>query len=497
MTVVVVLACTAAAALATLRWLRIAQREHYLSGSVTRFALRWWLATPLGTVLAVAAGVATVATIWWIPAALVVAAVEGFGPPGLRLKGSSSSLAWTDRARRLAIAMGVVIGGGIVIGLLVHPVVTAAVCLLLPAGVDLGLAVMKPVEVKLGASWVNRAAATLRSSGATVVAITGSYGKTSTKGYVAHLLGGVRTVLASPASFNNRMGLARAINENLTGTVDVFVAEMGTYGPGEIADLCTWITPQVGVITAIGPVHLERFGNEERIVEAKAEILARAETAVINTDDTRLAALADREAARLRVIRAGSGEAADVQVQPDGTVLVSGQTIGRAPATVHPTNLACAVGVVAALGIEPAEVADRLATVPEPAHRRTLATGTSGVRIIDDTFNSNPAGASAALAMLQELDVTGRRVVVTPGMVELGSRQKGENRHFGEAAARIADVVIIVGRTNRRALVEGAAHGPGGVMTMSTREEAVGWVKANLGPEDAVLYENDLPDHYP
>src|SRR6202035_5977429 len=95
----------------------------------------------------------------------------------------------------------------------------------------------------------------------------------STKGYAAHLLGGSLTVVASPASFNNRAGLARAVNEHLTQGTEVFVAEMGTYGRGEIAELCSWVRPDVAVITAVGPVHLERFGSEERVLEAKAEIL--------------------------------------------------------------------------------------------------------------------------------------------------------------------------------------------------------------------------------
>ena len=107
-----------------------------------------------------------------------------------------------------------------------------------------------------------------------------------------------RTVVATPASFNNRAGLARAVNEHLADGTEVFVAEMGTYGPGEIADLCRWCPPDIAVITAIGPVHLERFGSEERIVEAKAEILERAHDVVLVVDDARLATLADRAADR-------------------------------------------------------------------------------------------------------------------------------------------------------------------------------------------------------
>lgn len=493
----VVGAGTAASALASIRWLRIAQREHYLTGSVSRFALRWWLATPLAVGMAVAATIATVATVWWVAAGLVVAVVEAVGPPGLGLRGRTSALAWTGRVRRLTVGIATLIATAAVVGFLVHPVVTLAAALLLPAGFDLVLAALAPLERRLGGPWVEKATHTLRSSGATVVAITGSYGKTTTKGYVAHLVGGRRRVVASPASFNNRMGLARAINENLSGGVDVFVAEMGTYGPGEITELCAWIPPDVAVITAIGPVHLERFGTEEAIVEAKSEILAMAKSSVLNVDDARLAAVADRHAAASRVIRAGTGDGDDVAVRADGRVLVAGSEIGVAPPGIHRANLACALGVVIALGLDPVELANRFATLPEPPHRRTLATGASGVRIIDDTYNSNPAGAAAALATLAGLDVSGRRVVVTPGMVELGRRQAEENRNFAAAAAQMGDVVIVVSATNRRALVAGAQGGPGHLMVMHNREEAVEWVRSNLGSDDAVLYENDLPDHYP
>jgi UDP-N-acetylmuramoyl-tripeptide--D-alanyl-D-alanine ligase len=146
-------------------------------------------------------------------------------------------------------------------------------------------------------------------------------------------------------------------------------------------------------------------------------------------------------------------------------------------------------------------------------HRLQAATGASGVAILDDTYNSNPAGAAEALVALGALGGVGpepdgsdavadrrRLALVTPGMVELGSRQFEENRKFGAAAADVADQVLVVGRTNRRALVAGVGSvtgSPAQVMVVDHRDEAVEWVRKHLGPGDAVLYENDLPDHYP
>jgi UDP-N-acetylmuramoyl-tripeptide--D-alanyl-D-alanine ligase len=481
--------------MAGLRWLRVGQREHYLAGSVTRFARRWWFLSPPAMGLALVAIAATVLTWWWWPAAAVVAVVVGAGPPGLGIRGSTSPLTWTARLRRLAMVVSLLVAAALTVGVMVTPLIAVLGVLLLPVVVDVGLGVLAPWERRAGRVWVDRAATALHTSGATVVAITGSYGKTTTKGYVAHLLSPQRRVLASPASFNNRMGLARAVNEHLSGGIDVFVAEMGTYGPGEIADLCTWIPPDVSVITAIGPVHLERFGSEDTIVEAKSEILAGQATAVLNVDDSRLAALADVHEAQRRVVRVG--ERGREVIIDDGVVRVDGRPLGEFPPTAHPTNVACAVGVVVALGIDPDSVRDRLATLPEPEHRRTLLTGTTGAAVIDDTFNSNPAGAESALALLGDIRGEGKSVVVTPGMVELGSRQVPENRAFGARAAQHADVLVVVGRTNRRALIAGAAGGRALVMTVPDRATAVSWVRDNLGPGDAVLYENDLPDHYP
>ena len=337
----------------------------------------------------------------------------------------------------------------------------------------------------------------------TVIGITGSYGKTSTKGYVTHLVGGAKQVVASPASFNNRAGLSRAVNEHLVPGTDVFVAEMGTYGKGEIADLCRWVRPSIGVITAIGPVHLERFGSEARIVKAKRELVDAAEVAVLNVDDDRLRALAQELiGGGKRVVRCSAKDrSAEVSAVPTGEELVvalEGTDLVRLPlASAQPTNVACAVAVAALLDVPDEMIASRLSSLPTAPNRLTVTPTDYGTTIIDDTFNSNPAGATAALSLLSRTAPPGHRVVVTPGMVELGSRQYDANVAFAAAAARDADRIVVVGHTNRRALLEGAARGSATVVVVDTREQAVAWVREHVSAGDAVLYENDLPDHYP
>ena len=500
-------ACVAALLPAGIRWLRVAQREHYLAGSCSRFALRWWGRTTPNQLLALLAVAAVVVCAHWPVAALVTALVVVVGPWRLSLRGRTSALVWTRRLRVLAIVW-IVLQAGIAAAsaaLGVSVVVAAGGALLVPVVVDLALLVTTPVERHLANRFVATATARLARVAPIVVGITGSYGKTSTKSHVAHLVGGSRTVVATPASFNNRAGLARSINEHLTPGTEVFVAEMGTYGPGEIAELCRWCPPSIAVITAIGPVHLERFGTEERIVQAKAEITKTASTVVLNVDDPRLSELADslsQESTTRRIVRVASGRDADVclvRVADGVTVTVAGQAVAErlaVPSSVQLTNLGCALAVALELGIPVPTLTERLEGLPPVEHRLSSATSPNGVVVIDDTFNSNPAGANSALRLLANAGTTGRRVVVTPGMVELGRRQRGENTRFAEATSTIATDLVVVGRTNRRALREGA---PPSVneRDVSTREEAVAWVRSNLSAGDAVLYENDLPDHYP
>lgn len=478
---------------AGLRWLRVAQREHYLPGSSTRFAMRWWSFGPFNPALASIAVGGVVGSIVDARWGLLVAVAQ-VGPIGLGVRGRTSPLAWTPRLRRLTGLTAVLFLAAVAVGAsLGHPVVIAASLLLLPALVDVAMAMMTPIEREIGDRWVDKAAGRLEESGAKIVAITGSYGKTTTKQYLHHLLSRKVPTVASPASFNNRMGLARAVNEHLAPGTAVFIAEMGTYGRGEIAELCRWIEPDVAAIVSIGPVHLERFRTEENIVEAKAEILDRAGTGVIAVDHPLLAGLVERRRDGMNLVTVSvEGGSADVTVD-DGVVRISGEVLGAVPDGIFPTNLAVAVGIAGALGI--AVEPESFATLPHADHRQSVARSPAGFTIIDDTFNSNPAGAERALGILSGTE--GRKVVVTPGMVELGPLQRSENEAFARKASLVCDELIVVGGTNRKALLRGAERGGASVTVVADREEAVELVRASLGPGDAVLYENDLPDHYP
>src|SRR5258706_9521434 len=228
-------------------------------------------------------------------------------------------------------------------------------------------------------SYVRPAPATLRTVDPLVVGLTGSFGKTTTKLYAAHLIGTSRRVLASPASFNNTGGLARTINEYLQPGTEIFIAEMGTYGRGEIADLCSWLRPSVAAIVNIGPVHLERMKSLDNIVSAKAEITDCAETVVLNVDAYGLSALADKLVLNGKtVIRCSAVDRSADVAGLECFAWVRGQRIGPVDDALPSGNVACAIGLGVAVGIEPARIAGGLASLPVAPPRRGGREGTRG-----------------------------------------------------------------------------------------------------------------------
>jgi len=439
--------------------------------------------------------------------ALLVALPVGVGPFGLRLRGTAPGPARYTRRLKMVAAVWValclaLVGVGALFAVAVP--LAALVAAATPLLIDVALSICEPFEARNAQKFVDLAAKKLASVAPTVIAITGSYGKTSTKGYVAHLIESSRSVVPTPASFNNTAGLSRAINENLAPGTEVFVAEMGTYGPGEIAAMCAWVKPSIAAITAIGPVHLERMKTEERIAEAKAEIFATAMTCVLNIDNPHLAPMvATLRAQGKKVVRCSAVDAAaDVAVVADGEdgyiVRVDGDELTRlAPTDAAPTNIAVAIALAQAAGVRLDAIVRRLHDLPVASNRRAITKGSTGATFIDDTYNSNPAGAAAALTTLAHHAGRATRViVVTPGMVELGPRQAEENAKFAAAASELATEFVIIGATNRKALEEGAHRGRARVVLVDDRVAATAWVKENTGPDDVVLFENDLPDHF-
>ena len=276
-----------------------------------------------------------------------------------------------------------------------------------------------------------------------------------------HLVAGQRSVLASPASFNNTGGLSRTLNEHLTPGTEVFVAEMGTFGPGEIrVDVPVGAARRSAAIVNIGPVHLERMKTLDGIVAAKAEIFEQpvTRTAVLNIDAHGLAGAGRRSWPSGASASSGCRRAStsvDVCVRPTTAspagldVCVGGELRHRIEdTTAQPANVAAALGLALALDLaDRPSCSPRLDSLPESEHRQQVVRTPKGVIVIDNTFSSNPASAksSLALAAIGWPLARGRAVVVTPGMVELGRRQFEENRQFAIDADDVATDFVVVG----------------------------------------------------
>lgn len=390
---------------------------------------------------------------------------------------------------------------------------TVAVFLLTPRVVVGADVLMTPVQSVINARYLAAARRRLEEVAPVSIGITGSYGKTSTKFAIERLIGPPGTVLATPGSYNTPLGVCRTINELLRPEHRFFIAEMGAYGEDEIAELMAFVRPSFGVLTAIGPVHLDRFGSMDAIRHGKYEVvrdLPPGGVAVMNVDDPEVRAMADATD-HVRVVRYGldrSGApdvtAEDVEVHPRGTrfTVVDVHSGERAAAETRLLgrhsigHVLAATAVAREAGRPLPDIAAAIATLEPVEHRLQLIEGTGGVVVIDDAYNSNPAGAAAALEVLEQMP-GGRKVVVTPGIVELGERQAEENERFGRRAGEVADHFIVVARLNRDALVAGArAAGRAEVVAVDTLAEATERLRTLLARGDVVLFENDLPDQY-
>lgn len=521
------------------KWIRVAQREHYVFGWTERIAAGWGRSRPtsrwpLMVTLTMGAGLLALGTMdlvfepWSTVAAAVAVGISALWPWGLGFRGTTSKLQWTSRAKRLAVIWLIVWFVSTVVGLAVFSVSLATTVFALsfgdpggnatspwvvgafflialitparfaPTSMDIALAIANPIEKALSKKWLVSAQKKLRQVNPTVVAVTGSYGKTSTKGYIAHLVGAKFSVVPSPASFNNLLGLARAVNDKLAPGTEVFVAEMGIFGEGEIRRLCESFPPDIAAITVIGEAHLERMKTRETILRAKSEIVENAKTVVLPIDDPDLARLADRcEAEGKRVVRvSATGSAADVSVDPaTSTATMSGGTVPVVISGVgHAVNVAVALGIAHAMCVTLEQLAPRLQSLPTAAHRAEPQQAPSGAIIIDDSYNANPLGAARVVeggaAMAKERG--GEFIVVTPGMIELGKVQAERNRAFAEQIEAAGGSLSIVGYTNRKALSKGHSS----ARVFANRTDAMSDALQRAGSSGVILVENDLPDHY-
>ncbi len=366
-----------------------------------------------------------------------------------------------------------------------------------------------PVEAHIAGTFVKDARNKLNSRPDLIcIGITGSYGKTSTKFLLRDILSIKYRVLATPGSFNTTMGVTRVIREELMPSHQVFIAEMGARHVGDIRELCELVQPQIGILTSVGPQHLDTFGTVERVTETKYELikgLPPEGTAIFARDGGICEQLYERCPLKKKYMPGQLMDAEDISSGPWGTrfTLVDHETgehifcETRLLGEYAISNLLLCATAAKQLGMTAEEIAVGIRRCKPVEHRLQLLSGGGGITIIDDAFNSNPKGASAALHVLR--DFPGRRIIVTPGMVELGEQEAELNRAFGREMASCVDYAYLVGRRHSEPIAEGlteAGFPESRITIVGSLAESTALLNARMQSGDVILYENDLPDNY-
>ena len=368
-----------------------------------------------------------------------------------------------------------------------------------------------PIERRVHRHFIRKAKEKIASmTDLKVIAVTGSYGKTSTKFMIRDLLKERYSVCSTPGSYNTPMGICKVINNDLEARHQILILEMGARYEGNIDELCDIVQPDIAVVTNVGIAHLETFGSREAIARTKGTIVRRLNlggTAVLNFDDPRVRSMADlrNDVTIIGVgLEQGSITASEISYGPEGTRFRIHKNGATEPFETkllgahNVQNMLLAVAVAGRLGIRLKTMAIAAAQI-EPIEHRLELKKQGELYIIDDAFNSNPVGARNAVEILSQFG-TGRRIIITPGMIELGKKEREENREFGRAIGEAGlDLVVLVGKQRTRPILEGirsTGFPEAKVRVVNSLFEANDIVKEYARGGDVILYENDLPDTY-
>jgi UDP-N-acetylmuramoyl-tripeptide--D-alanyl-D-alanine ligase len=395
--------------------------------------------------------------------------------------------------------------------------------LLAPAWLMLGNVLMTPVEAAMRQRFIHQAESVLESIQPKIIGITGSYGKTTTKNFLRDILGGRYKIYATPKSYNTLMGICLAINNDVANdySIEYFISEMGAYVGGEIERICQLTPPDISIVVEVGPQHLERFGTLKNTARAKYEIIENLPPhglGVFNWDNAYVREMYEKGYPdnRIAVSKAVSPDdvpengprfiASEIQETLNGLgFTISDTQTGDSERIETPvigrhnvTNLLLSIAVAVHEGMSLHDVALR-AKMLQPAESRLVRqTSDTGITIINDAYSANPVGVISALQVLG-MHTTGKRLLITPGMVELGELQDKENYKLGELATEYATDIILVGEKQTEPIKQGilSTHfSPENLHTVETLSDAVNWYQDNLEAGDAVLFLNDLPDTY-
>lgn len=427
-------------------------------------------------------------------------------------------LVLTQRATRLLITMLLIsLGLGVLFNFLTNDRTFLASLWLLglcaPGTLLLANIVLRPIEKQINNSFINDARRIIKAMpDLKIIAITGSYGKTSVKHFLTAILSEQYHVLMTPGSYNTTLGVVRTIREMLKPTHEIFVVEMGAKQRGDVQEICEITPPDRSILTAVGPQHLETFGSIENVQKGKFEIveaLPSDGTAYLNADYEYVRSYPVKEGLqtiyysveneqgiyRAENLRYEKGRLHFDVLNKDKKILsLETQLLGQHNAS----NLLVCTAIALDLGVAPNQIAYAVRQLQPVEHRLQLRSFPGGYTVLDDAFNSNPAGAKMALEVLQQLEGN-RKIIITPGMIELGPQQYDLNKIFGKQMASACDYVILVGPKQTEAIQEGlreAGYPENKLYIARNLEDANSHLRPQLKAGDVVLYENDLPDTY-
>ncbi|MCR5156719.1 MAG: UDP-N-acetylmuramoyl-tripeptide--D-alanyl-D-alanine ligase [Butyrivibrio sp.] len=442
----------------------------------------------------------------------------------------------TDRVKRLIVTYAVItllvfgltmiISSAVTKGdntsVVVAEMVACAVYVaVLPLITALANLINKPIENRINRYYIDDAVRILKEhEGLRIIGITGSFGKTSVKYYLNTLLSEGFRVLMTPESYNTPMGIVRTIREHMQPTHEIFICEMGARHLHDIKEITDIVHPDDGILTSIGYQHLETFHSLENIISTKYELLDAVDEKekseggkvpgkhlkFVNGDNEIIRENMKYPDAITYGLNEGNDyRATDITVTGAGTTFTvtspAGESAEYTTKLVGRHNVENIVGAIAAansLGIPMTKLKMAVRRLQSVPHRLEL-TKHGNVAILDDAYNSNPNGAKVALETLA-LFTDSVKILVTPGMVELGAKEDEYNREFGAQAAAVCDYIILVGEKNSTSIKMGAL-GAGfdteRIFVKSTFNEASALMyELDAGREKVILLENDLPDNY-
>ncbi len=341
------------------------------------------------------------------------------------------------------------------------------------------------------------------------IGITGSYGKTSIKYILTTILSQKYNVLMTPESYNTTMGVVKTINEKLNSIHNIFVCEMGAKNIGDIKEICDLVNPKYGILTAIGPQHLETFKTIENVKKTKLELidsLPENGIAFLNYEDANIQDTKINKTKKTYGVHKGLDYyAGNIICNEKGSQFTvhckSGKTIPVKTKLLGMHNIGNIVGAIAiadTLGLTEEEIIAGVRFLKPVPHRLELLVKADGSLIIDDAYNSNNTGAKMALEVLGKFEKR-KKILVTPGIVDLGEESNKYNKELGKQAAQIVDYVILVGKKQAQPILEGLkerGYPQEKIYIAKDLKEALIEMQKQSDSNTVTLLENDLPDNY-